>query len=122
MASPASSTSHHDAVLIEENKRYFTFFNLSIALIAVTAIELVIIYIPINKWVIFSTLAVLSTGKFLGVIWWFMHLRWDRMLCTILFMIGLLMATGTVIALILLFSRDPEGPPQMLMLLPFLVG
>ena len=124
MASPASvsSSARHDAILVEENKKYFTFFNLSIALIAVTAVELVIIYIPINKWVIFSTLAVLSTAKFLGVIWWFMHLRWDRMLCTVLFMIGLLMATGTVIALIFLFSRDPEGPPQLLTLLPLFVG
>ena len=32
-------------------------------------------------------------------------------LCTILFMIGLLIATGTVTALLFLFEADPAGPP-----------
>ncbi|MCC5806507.1 MAG: cytochrome C oxidase subunit IV family protein [Opitutales bacterium] len=104
--------------IIEEHKKYFTFFNLSIALIAITGIELVIIYVPINKWFVFSSLVVLSTVKFLGVIWWFMHLRWDRALCTIVFLIGLILATGTVTALMLLFSRDPDGPPEIMTLLP----
>lgn len=103
--------------IVEEHKKYFTFFNLSIALIAITGIELVIIYVPINKWFVLSSLVVLSTVKFIGVIWWFMHLRWDRALCTIIFLIGLVLATGTVTALMLLFGRDPEGPPEILLTL-----
>ena len=102
------------AHLAEEHARYFTFFNLSLALIAITAVELVIIYIPIASWIIFWSLVVLSIVKFIGVIWWFMHLRWDKALLTVLFLIGLFLATGTLAALLLLFERDPSGVPPLM--------
>ncbi len=105
--------SQHDLHLREEHAKYFTFFNVAIALILITAVEIVIVYIPIPKFIVFSALAVLSLVKFLAVIWWFMHLRWDRALCTILFMIGLFIATGTVTALLYLFEPDPSGAPGM---------
>jgi len=108
--SPHSDSTHHDH-LEEEHRKYFTFFNLAIALIAITAIELVIIYIPVWAPIIWTSLIILSVLKFVGVIWWFMHLRWDRMLCTLLFLLGLGIATGTVIALMLLFQADPNGAP-----------
>jgi len=97
--------------LIQEHKKYFTFFNVALALILITAVELVIVYIPVSKFIVLSSLTVLSLVKFLAVIWWFMHLRWDKALCTILFMIGLLVATGTVTALLFLFDVDPAGSP-----------
>jgi cytochrome c oxidase subunit IV len=114
-AQPESS--HHelttkvDPHLAEEHQKYFTFFNVSVALVAITGVELVIVYIPINIWLILSALAVLSLVKFLAVIWWFMHLRWDKFLCTVVFLIGLAVATGTVAALLLLFERSPDGVP-----------
>ena len=99
---------HH---IDEEHRKYFTFFNVSIALVLITAIELVIIYVPIHPVIVFGTIAILSIIKFLAVIWWFMHLRWDKVLCTGLFLVGLLIATGTVVALMFLFEADPNGPP-----------
>lgn len=100
-----------DPHLAEEHAKYFTFFNVAMAMILITAVEIVIIYLPIHQVVIFTSLAVLSLVKFLAVIWWFMHLRWDRALCTILFMMGLFIATGTVTALMFLFEMDPNGSP-----------
>lgn len=97
--------------LAEEHAKYFTFFNVAVALILITAVELVIVYLPIHIFIVFSSLAVLSIVKFLAVIWWFMHLRWDKALCTVLFMIGLFIATGTVTALMFLFEVDPAGSP-----------
>lgn len=102
-----------DPHLVEEHKKYFTFFNVAVALILITAVEIVIIYLPIHKLIVFFSLVLLSLVKFLAVIWWFMHLRWDRALCTILFMIGLFIATGTVTALLFLFEADPNGPPML---------
>ena len=109
----SSEDSHHGFHfhILEEHKKYFTFFNVAMALILITAVEIVIVYIPIHPVIVFSALAILSLAKFLAVIWWFMHLRWDRMLCTVLFMIGLLIATGTVTALLFLFEADPNGAP-----------
>lgn len=100
-----------DPHLVEEHKKYFTFFNLAIALIFITGAELLIVYIPINPIVIYASLVVLSIIKFAGVVWWFMHLRWDQILCTILFLIGLILASGTVTALLLLFETAPGGVP-----------
>ena len=108
--SEASTTAHHDH-LSEEHQKYFTFFNLSIALIAITGIELVIIYLPFHIAIIWTSLGVLSLFKFFAVIWWFMHLRWDKILCTIFFLMGLVVATGTVAALMLLFEKAPGGIP-----------
>ena len=105
---PEPSFNHH---VEAEHKKYFTFFNVALALILITAVEIVIVYLPIHIFIVFSALAILSLTKFLAVIWWFMHLRWDRALCTILFMIGLLIATGTVTALMFLFDVDPSGSP-----------
>lgn len=105
-ATPASATDPH---LIAEHRKYFTFFNLSVALVAITVAEIVIIYLPIARWLILSSLAVMSVVKFAGVIWWFMHLRWDRLLLTVLFLSGLVVATGTVTALLFLFDPAPGG-------------
>ena len=84
--------------------------------IVATTISLVIIFIPIAAWIQYTTLAVLSLVKFLAVIFYFMHLRWDKPFCTILFFIGLILGGGTAGALLLLFSEDrstnnPEPEP-----------
>lgn len=98
--------------LKEEHAKYFTFFNVALAMILITAIEIVIIYLPIHQLIILLSLGILSLVKFLAVIWWFMHLRWDEAICTALFLIGLLIATGTVTALMFLFETDPAGMPM----------
>jgi cytochrome c oxidase subunit 4 len=44
------------------------------------------------------------------VIFFFMHLRWDKPFCTILFFIGLVLAGGTMWALLQLFSAQASLP------------
>ena len=94
----------------EDTSRFFTFTWLAMFLALVTGIEIVIIYIPLSYWVIVGSLVFLSAIKFFAVIWWFMHLRWDRLFCTILFMLGLIIAGGTVTALLAIFHFDPHEP------------
>lgn len=79
---------------------------IAMALAVITGIEIVIIFVPVSDFVQYSTLVVLSVVKFLAVIFYFMHLRWDKVFCTILFSIGLLLGGGTMAALILLFMED----------------
>lgn len=88
-------------------------------LAVITGVEIVAIGLPFSKWLIVATLVLLSLVKFLFVIFYFMHLRWDKAFCTILFFIGLILATGTVWALLMLFgiedsrplSAEPAEPP-----------
>jgi cytochrome c oxidase subunit IV len=68
---------------------------------------------PLALWLIITVLMVLSVVKFLCVIFIFMHLRWDKAFCTILFFIGLVLAGGTVGALLLIHIAEasvPVGP------------
>ena len=82
--------------LSEESKKYFLFFNISLLLVAVTGIEVVIIYIrTFSPATIFAVLAIASVIKFIAVIWWFMHLKWDKIFLTVVFISGLVVAVAT---------------------------
>ena len=99
---------HSEDPVAEESKRFFTFFNLSMALVAITGIEVVIIYVkPIGGAAIIGVLALTSIVKFVGVIWWFMHLRWDKIVNTVLFLLGLVIALGTFFAVIYMGDTHP---------------
>ena len=87
-------------------------------LAVITGLELVTVYLPFVRWLLFSVLAVLSTVKFMFVIFYFMHLRWDRVFCTILFFIGLVLAAATMWALLKIFGADASKPLPMTMLFP----
>ncbi|MEQ9824079.1 MAG: hypothetical protein ABQ298_06815 [Puniceicoccaceae bacterium] len=92
--------------LIEEDKKYHTFYNLAIILSFITMIEVVAIFLPFVQGFIFWSLIILSLAKFFAVIFIFMHLVYDKKIYTLLFLAGLVLATGTVIALSLLFSSE----------------
>ncbi len=89
-----------------EAQKYHAFINLALALAAITGVELVLVYLPINQAVIFTVLIALSLFKFISVIAWFMHLIYDRLLLTLAFGTGLVIATGTVIALMFIMDRS----------------
>ncbi len=94
----------------DDINRFYTFTWLAMFLALITGIEIVIIYIPAPYWLVASSLVFLSAIKFLAVIWWFMHLKWDKIFCTILFMTGLILAGGIAAALLAIFYFDPHEP------------
>lgn len=98
---PLAPDSHKDS----ETEKYHTFVNLALGLAAITGIELVLVYLPFNKALIFTVLITLSLFKFVAVIAWFMHLIYDKLILTLAFGTGLSIATGTFIALGFLTSR-----------------
>ena len=93
-----------------ESEKFYAFVNLALFMAFVTGMELVIIFIPFPNWIVFTLIVVLSAVKFFGVITWFMHLIYDRLFCTVLFMMGLVIAACTCTALLLLFSPDDRIP------------
>ena len=99
---------HSEDPVEEESKRFFTFFNLSMILVAITGLEIVIIYVQTFEGsTIIGVLFATSILKFVGVVWWFMHLRWDKILNTILFLMGLVIALGTYFAVIYMNDEHP---------------
>ena len=99
---------HSEDPVLEESKRFFTFFNLSMLLVAITGLEIVIIYVrSFEGSVIITILSICSVIKFIGVMTWFMHLRWDKILNTVLFLMGLVIAVFTFFAVIYMADIPP---------------
>ncbi|MGF1529892.1 MAG: cytochrome C oxidase subunit IV family protein [Puniceicoccaceae bacterium] len=91
--------------LAAEQKKYFTFVNLAFLMTALTGIELVLVFLPLPKAVIYSSLLGMSLVKFVAVILWFMHLIYDRAVLTLIFLFGMAITTATIAALLALLSN-----------------
>lgn len=103
-AATAPAAGHH------EPSKFHIYVQIAMLLGVITGIEIALIYLPLAKWVIVGTLVLLSAIKFLYVIFYFMHLKWDKVFCTILFFIGLVLASGTMWALLHLFGAEASKP------------
>ena len=111
MSATALPSSDHDHGL--EESKFWTYVQIAMLLAVITGLELVTVYLPFAKSILVTALIIMSVVKFLFVIFYFMHLRWDKPFCTILFFIGLILAGGTMWALLQLFSADAAMPLPM---------
>ena len=100
---------HHDDS--HDVSKFQIYVQIAMLLAVITGIEIVCVYLPFARWILVTTLVVLSAVKFLFVIFYFMHLRWDKPFCTILFFIGLVLAGGTMWGLLALFGAEASVPP-----------
>ncbi|MBM3842382.1 MAG: hypothetical protein FJ397_03795 [Verrucomicrobia bacterium] len=110
MSAPSHSAGGHAADHGHDESKFQIYVQIAMLLAVITGIEIVAVFLPFPKWVLVASLVVLSLVKFLFVIFYFMHLRWDKPFCTILFFIGLVLASGTVWALLALFSAEASLP------------
>jgi cytochrome c oxidase subunit 4 len=101
-----------------EKSKFGLYVEIAMLLAVITGLELVTVYLPFMRWLLITVLVVLSTVKFMFVIFYFMHLRWDKAFCTILFFIGLVLAGGTMWALLKLFGADASKPLTSVMIDP----
>ena len=108
MSAHSNAVAHHDDS--HDFSKFQIYVQIAMLLAVITGIEIVAVYIPVAKWIIVTTLVVLSAVKFLFVIFYFMHLRWDKPFCTVLFFIGLVLAGGTAVALMALFAAEASKP------------
>ena len=107
MSAPAVTTADADH---HEPSKFHFYIAIAMILAVITGVEVVLVYLPITKWFVVTALVTLSAIKFMFVIFFFMHLRWDKVFCTILFFIGLILAGGTMWALLHLFGADASKP------------
>jgi cytochrome c oxidase subunit 4 len=84
---------------------------IGVALTIITAIEVAIFYIPQLEAVLVPTLLVLSAGKFITVVMFYMHLKFDSRIFTRVFVAPLFLAVLIVLALIVLFKVLPGYEP-----------
>ena len=93
-----------------EESKFQIYVQIAMLLAVITGAEIITVYLPFAKWLLVSSLIILSAVKFLFVIFIFMHLRWDKVFCTVLFFIGLVLAGGTMWALLKLFAAASSLP------------
>jgi len=107
-----SDTTHSPALdgQSAEESKFAAYVSIAMLLAVITGVEIAVIGLPFAKWLLVTVLVVLSLVKFMFVIFYFMHLRWDKLFCTILFFIGLVLAGGTMWALIKLFAVEASLP------------
>ena len=99
-----------------EESKFQIYVQIAMLLAVITGIEIITVYLPFAVPILFAILVVFSAVKFLFVIFFFMHLRWDRPFCTILFFIGLILGGGTMWALLRLFGAEASLPLSSAML------
>lgn len=109
MSSPSAAAAP-DAHGHAADNKFWAYVQIAMLLAVITGVEIVAIGLPFNKTLLISSLVILSIVKFLFVIFYFMHLRWDKVFCTILFFIGLILAGGTMWALLNIFAFEGSRP------------
>jgi cytochrome c oxidase subunit 4 len=77
-------------------------------LTVITAVEVAAFYIPAIAGVLVPLLLVLSATKFLLVVLFFMHLKFDSRVYSGLFLAGMVLASFMTVALIVLFHVLPK--------------
>ena len=96
------STHGHAAAVPESHASVATYVRVAVILTVVTALEVGVIYIRFLSPIIVPLLLVMATAKFVLVVMFFMHLRYDPRSLTSLFVGPLIIATLLALALIAL--------------------
>ena len=87
-------------------------------LAVITGVEVAAFYLNVVAWLLVTVFVVLSLLKFVLVVMFFMHLRYDHKLFSTFFTLGLILAIGVVLGLITLFDNFDIGNPPPVMAAP----
>ena len=101
---PAAAAAHDDG---HEHPGWSTYWKIAVILFVLTAVEVSAFYIPAweTSWVYVPSMLTLSTIKFVLVVMYYMHLKYDHKLFRSLFTGPLIVAALTLIGLLFLFSK-----------------
>ena len=95
-----------------------TYVRVAVILAIVTVVEVAIYYISALRGILVPVLLVLSIAKFVAVVGYFMHLKFDDRLFRWIFVAGLAISMSVVLALLAMFWTDkayypgiPLAPP-----------
>ena len=106
---PDRSEGPRDSAAHEEHSHpgVWTYVIVAVILTVLTGLEVGVFYIEALDSVLAPILMVLTTGKFLLVVMFYMHLKMDSKIFTGVFVAPLLLAMFLVVSLIVLFKLLP---------------
>ncbi len=85
------------------------YIKVAIVLAVVTAIEVGLYYVDISHGVLIPSLLILSLIKFVMVMLWFMHLKFDAPIFRRLFVTGFILATSVYAIVLSMFFYRAAG-------------
>jgi cytochrome c oxidase subunit 4 len=86
-----------------------TYWIIAVVLAMITVLEVAVFYVPAIRGVIVPVLLVLSAAKFVLVAMFFMHLKYDSPVLTVVLSVGLVVATAIILAIMFLFGAIGRG-------------
>lgn len=98
MAKIQDRTATQAKVVERSNPTAKTFVGIGLVLFVLTAAEFGIVYLEGFQPLVLAGLALFSVLKFILVVGYFMHLRWDSKLLTWVFAVGMVLAVIIAIA------------------------
>lgn len=104
MSGEAGGSGHSEAHVSNR-----TYIGVAAILAVLTALEVMVFYIPALRPVLYPILIVLMLAKFALVVLFFMHLKFDHRLFSGLFTGPLLVSTAVVLAMLALFGKLVAG-------------
>jgi cytochrome c oxidase subunit 4 len=106
-AEPTTTTEHAERGHASRG----TYWMVALILGIVTLLEVAVFYVPLLHAVIVPILLVLSAFKFAMVAAFFMHLKYDKPVLSMVFAVGLGVAIFIILALYFLFHVLARTPP-----------
>jgi cytochrome c oxidase subunit IV len=88
-----------------------TYIMIALILGILTAAEVAVFYIPALAPALVPILLVLTAGKFILVVMFYMHLKFDHRLFTSVFVAPLILTMAVIIAVLILFKVLPYYTP-----------
>lgn len=91
---------HGGATHEEAHASNRTYVQIALILAVITIVEVIIYYIPAVRGVLVPALIVLSLAKFIMVVGFFMHLKYDHRLYRFMFAAGMVLTLGVYLAML----------------------
>jgi cytochrome c oxidase subunit 4 len=100
MATEAVHHGHAEPAHEEAHASNTTYVQVAIILAIVTLVEVIIYYMPAVRGILVPALLILSIAKFVAVVGFFMHLKYDSRLYRFMFAAGLIVSLSVYLALL----------------------
>jgi cytochrome c oxidase subunit 4 len=80
------------------------YVRIAILLAVITALEVLTYFFEIVRWAFIGTLVILSIAKFMLVVGWYMHLKFDSKMFKRVFVFGLVLAVSVFLLVLAIFQ------------------
>ncbi len=98
---------HHE----ETHASNQTYVRIAIILAIITVVEVVIYYVPSIRPILVPALIILSLAKFIMVVGFFMHLKFDHRLYRFMFAAGMVLTLAVYLAALAMFWTSNFATP-----------